>query len=287
MATYAGAGTMLGALSARVFLGTVQLRLARRGVPVFAYHKIAVPPPATTDPFLYVSPQNFDQQLADLRRAGFTSAGLSEMPMAQDKRMLKTVITFDDGCCNAFQNSLEPLARHGVRAIQFLVSDFLGRKNEWDIAKGDWAENLMDEHQVRDWLAAGHEIGSHSSTHPNLRHVSAAQARQEISGSKKSLEDRFGVAVQHFCYPYGSWNEAVCDLVAEAGYSTACTMRFGVNTVAAPRFELRRIIPLSSVELLRKCGHRLRRMLRPDRQGPARSGTSLRAADLPSPRELG
>src|SRR6266853_698306 len=237
---------MLGSLSARVFLGPAQLRMARRGVPVFAYHKIAAPPRATIDPFLYVGPQSFDKQLADLRRAGFTSASLSEMPTAQNQGMPKAVITFDDGCCNAFQNSLEPLARHGFRAIQFLVADFLGRKNEWDIAKRDSPEKLMDEHQVRDWMAAGHEIGSHSSTPTNLRNISGAQAREEISGSKKSLEDRFGLAIQHFCYPYGSWNESVRDLVAAAGYSTACTMAFGVNTAAAPRFELRRIIPLSS-----------------------------------------
>jgi len=277
---------MLGSLSARVFLGVAQLRLARRGVPVFAYHKTAAPPRSTIDPFQYVSPQSFDKQLAALRRAGFTSGSLSEMPTAQNKGMLKAVITFDDGCCNVFENSLEPLARHGFGAIQFLVADFLGCKNQWDIAKGDSPENLMDEQQVRDWLAAGHEVGSHSSTHPNLRHISAAQAREEISGSKKSLEDRFGVAVQHFCYPYGSWNESVRDLVAAAGYSTASTMRFGVNTVAAPRFELCRIIPLSSLELLRKCQHRLWRKLRLGRQRLGRSDTTSRAADLPAPRKL-
>src|SRR6267378_332580 len=240
---------MLGSLSARVFLGQAQLRMARRGVPVFAYHKIAAPPRSTIDPFQYVNPQTFDEQLADLRRAGFTSAGLSEIPNAQHNGMLKAVITFDDGCCNAFQNSLEPLARHGFRAIQFLVADYLGRKNEWDIAKGDSEETLMNEQQVRDWLAAGHEIGSHTSTHPNLRHVSAAQAREEISGSRKAL------------------NESVRDLVAAEGYSTACTMRFGVVTGTTPRSELRRIIPLSSMELLRKCQHRMEGKLRAGRKG--------------------
>src|SRR6266853_5225739 len=149
---------MLGSLSARVFLGPAQLRMARRGVLVFAYHKIAAPPRTTIDPFQYVGPQNFDNQLADLPRAGFTSGSLSEMPIVQNNGILKTVITFDDGCSNAFQNSLEPLARHRFRAIQFLVADFLGRKNEWDRVKGDSPENLMDEHQARDWLVAGHEI---------------------------------------------------------------------------------------------------------------------------------
>jgi peptidoglycan/xylan/chitin deacetylase (PgdA/CDA1 family) len=196
------------------------------------------------------------------------------MPTAQTQPILKTVITFDDACCNAFENSLAPLARHGFHAIQFVVADFLGRNNEWDIAKGDSPEKLMDEQQVRDWLAGSHEIGSHSSTHPNLRHITLAQAREEISSSKKSLEDRFGVAVQHFCYPYGSWNESVRDLVVEAGYRTACTMTFGVNTVSAPPFELRRIIPLSSLELLRKCEHRLRKKMRLERHGLAKSGSA-------------
>ena len=115
----------------------------------------------------------------------------------------------------------------------------------------------MDEAQVRQWLGGGHEIGSHSITHRNLRHLSPAEAREEIFGSKKSLEDRFGLPVQHFCYPYGSWNQAVRDLVCEAGYRTACTVRFGVNGPSNSPYELRRIIPLSTVELLRKIRHRL------------------------------
>src|SRR5882672_387303 len=99
---------MLGWLSAKVFLGVAQLRMARRGIPVFAYHKIALAPPATTDPFLYVSPQNFDRQLAALRGAGFASAQPGEALSGQNEQQLKAVITFDDGCHNAFQNSLDP-----------------------------------------------------------------------------------------------------------------------------------------------------------------------------------
>jgi len=48
------------------------------------------------------------------------------------------------------------------------------------------------------------------------------------------------VPVEHFCYPYGGWNETVRDLVAEAGYLTACTTDRGINTPATPRLELKR-----------------------------------------------
>jgi peptidoglycan/xylan/chitin deacetylase (PgdA/CDA1 family) len=254
----------------------------RQGVPVFTYHKIAEPPPATRDPFLYVSPVRFDEQLAGLRRAGCVSACLGEAFREPGQRSSKrspeatalakvgpaaggqpqaVVLTFDDGCRNVLEHGLDILARHRFSAIQFLVAGFLGKRNEWDIVKGDVAEALMDEGQIREWLNAGHEIGSHSMTHRNLRHLSPADAREEIFGSKKSLEDRFGVPVQHFCYPYGSWNEEVRDLVREAGYFTACTVCFGVNIRSTPPYELRRIIPLSTAELLRKMRHRLARRM--------------------------
>ena len=250
---------MIGWVSPRVFLGRRQRRLATRGVPVFAYHKIASPPPATADPFLYVSPPRFDRQLAALKQAGWTSASLADTLAVSDNAARKAVLTFDDGMANVLEHALEPLARHQFRAIQFLVPAFLGRLNEWDLAKGDVPEKLMDEAQVRDWLAAGHEIGSHSMTHRNLRHLGPAEAREEIAGSKKALEDRFRVAVRHFCYPFGAWNEAARDLAGEAGYATASTLCFGVNTLHTPRLELRRIFPLSSLELLAKIRHRLAR----------------------------
>jgi peptidoglycan/xylan/chitin deacetylase (PgdA/CDA1 family) len=252
---------MLGWLSARIFLGPAQRRLTTRGVPVLCYHKIAPPSPGTTDPFLYLSPSRFDEQLAALRRYGFSSVPLTEV-LAEGSPGRKAAITFDDGCGNVLQHGLAPLARHQFRAIQFLVAEYLGRTNEWDVAKGDVPERLMDAAQVREWLAAGHEIGSHSATHRNLRRLGPADAREEVFASKKKLEDTFGLEVRHFCYPYGSWNAAVRDLVVEAGYRTACTMRFGVNPAGTSSFELRRIIPLSSGETLAKIRHRLARRIR-------------------------
>jgi peptidoglycan/xylan/chitin deacetylase (PgdA/CDA1 family) len=116
----------------------------------------------------------------------------------------------------------------------------------------------MDEAAVRDWLAAGQQIGSHSLSHPNLRKIPLTQAREEIVASRKRLEDMFGLAVEHFCYPYGSYNEAIRDLVGEAGYRTACTVRFGVNRNGVSPFELNRVVPLTGSEILGKALHRLR-----------------------------
>jgi peptidoglycan/xylan/chitin deacetylase (PgdA/CDA1 family) len=98
----------------------------------------------------------------------------------------------------------------------------------------------MNAAQIRDWLAAGHEIGSHTLTHPRLTRLTLRDAKEEITASKKRLEDLLGRPIAHFCYPYGDWNEPVRDLVVEAGYLTGCTTRFGVNTRATPIFTLNR-----------------------------------------------
>jgi peptidoglycan/xylan/chitin deacetylase (PgdA/CDA1 family) len=132
------------------------------------------------------------------------------------------------------------LSKHGFRAIEFLVADRLGGWNEWEILQGEAREKLMDISQAKEWLAAGHEIGSHTLTHLFLTRIKPEQAREEIFASKKKLEDLFGISIRHFCHPYGDWNEAIRDLVIEAGYESACTTQPGANTVETSRFELKR-----------------------------------------------
>jgi peptidoglycan/xylan/chitin deacetylase (PgdA/CDA1 family) len=151
------------------------------------------------------------------------------------------VITFDDGYVNVLRHALEPLATTGFTAVQYLVADLLGRCNEWDVALGEAAEPMLDAGQVRQWLAAGHDIGSHTRTHPYLTRIPLAQAREEIVASKRKLEDLFHRPIEHFCYPYGDWNDAVRDLVAEAGYRTACTTQPGVNDADSSPLALKRV----------------------------------------------
>ncbi len=98
----------------------------------------------------------------------------------------------------------------------------------------------MDAGQVREWQSAGHEIGSHTRTHPFLTQLPPDQAREEITSSRKELEDLFGRPILHFCYPYGDWNERVRDLVAEAGYKTACTTDPGINRPGVSPLALKR-----------------------------------------------
>ncbi|MDB6019883.1 MAG: Polysaccharide deacetylase [Pedosphaera sp.] len=211
------------------------------GAPMLMYHKLGSRPAGVRLKGLYVSARLFERQLGELRQAGFTTPAYGTLPADKGNEEKQITLTFDDGFANVLRHGLEPLARNGFRAIEFLVADRIGRANEWEVKEGEVREPLMNNAQIKEWLAAGHEIGSHTLTHPFLTRISRAEAREEIFSSKRKLEDRFGVPIRHFCHPYGDWNPAVRDLVKEAGYATACTTEFGVNTAATARWELKRI----------------------------------------------
>lgn len=213
--------------------------LFAQGNPVLTYHKVGPRPRGARLKGLYVSAGLFARQVGELRAAGYRSGSLGDVTAAGTGK--RVVLTFDDGFANVLEHAVEPLRESGFAAIQFLVADLLGKTNEWESSVGERAEALMDAGQVREWLAAGHDIGSHTLTHPFLTRLPAVDAREEIAASKRRLEDLFGRVIEHFCYPYGDWNPAVRDLVIEAGYRTACTTDFGVNTGVVSPFELRRV----------------------------------------------
>jgi peptidoglycan/xylan/chitin deacetylase (PgdA/CDA1 family) len=213
-------------------------RLFEQGNPILTYHKLGPRPGRVRLKGLYVSSALFARQLRELHTAGFTNGSLAICTGPKVGRQV--VITFDDGYVNVLRHGLEALAAARLKAIQFLPANLLGRHNEWDVPLGEAAEPIMDASQVREWLAAGNDIGSHTLTHPYLTQLTIDQAREEISASRKKLEDLFGRTIEHFCYPYGDWNEKVQGLAQEAGYKTASTTDPGVNTASDSPFALKR-----------------------------------------------
>lgn len=208
----------------------------QRGQPILTYHKLGPRPSRVRLRGLYLSTRLFVRQLEELKQAGFQSGSLGNWSQAGRR----VIITFDDGYTNVLEHAVEPLAQNGFRAIQFLPAAFLGKTNEWDVAQREAPERIMEAAQVRDWIAAGHEIGSHSLTHPLLTRLDLERAREEIGASRKKLEDLFGRPIEHFCYPYGDWNPAIRDLVCECSYKTACTTDPGINQAPDSPFSLKR-----------------------------------------------
>lgn len=234
-------------------------KLFETGAPVLTYHKLGSRPHGVRLKGLYVSEKLFARQLAELREAGFATPPLTQIFPVAENSQKQIAFTFDDGFANAFRHSLRPLAENNFRAIQFLVADLIGKTNEWEQCEGEVRESLMDDAQIGQWLAAGHEIGSHTLTHPFLTHITIAQAREEIFASKKKLEDLFGCPIECFCYPYGDWNETVRDLVIAAGYKTAFTTNAGINRAGDLPYNLKRFTARYPSRNLKAIWSRLRK----------------------------
>lgn len=233
------------------------------GVVMLMYHKIAAAPATTRLPALYVRPDEFDRQMEELTGAGLACVPYGEVLSVVGEGRKGFCVTFDDGFRNVFDFALPVLRARGLRAIQFIVADLIGGEDAWDRAIGEPPQALMDDGQIRTWLAEGHEIGSHTLTHPHLPALSREQARAEIFDSRKRLEDRFGVPVRHFCYPYGDQNEAVRDWVGEAGYLSAPTVAFGTNLPGGDPRALHRVMACDAPSPLRALKRKVARLTRP------------------------
>lgn len=213
----------------------------RYGTPVLMYHKLGPRPPGVRLKGLYVGERLFRKQVRELAEADYSAPEYDLLPSASPGQK-HIFITFDDGFENVLRHGWKSLADCGFKAIQFLVADRLGRTNDWETRDGEAEERLMDVAQIKDWLAAGHEIGAHTSTHPRLTRISEVRAREEISGSRQKLEDLFGRPVRHFCYPYGDHDDRVVNWVGEAGYATACLSSGGLVTPNADPLRLNRLM---------------------------------------------
>ncbi|VVM07083.1 Peptidoglycan-N-acetylglucosamine deacetylase [Methylacidimicrobium cyclopophantes] len=210
--------------------------------PILMYHKVGSPPTGTRFRGLYLPTWLLARQLCEWKSTGWTSVGLEEFLQPAEPIRRRVCLTFDDGYADVHREALPLLREQGFRAILFLVADRIGGSNDWDAAIGEKPVALMDRRQIEEWLQEGQEIGGHTLTHPSLVRLSLPEARREILDGKKKLEDLFGRPVEHFSYPYGDWNPQIRDLVAEAGYRTACTVERGINGVGADPFLLRRIM---------------------------------------------
>ena len=89
----------------------------------------------------------------------------------------------------------------------------------------------------------GFAIGAHTITHPIMSRLAPDQVRSEIHGSKAAIEKHLGTPVRAFAYPNGQpgdYNEAVTQVVREAGFTCAVTTKRGLNDANTPVLELRR-----------------------------------------------
>jgi len=221
-------------------------------IPILVYHQISQAPPRGA-PFrgLYVAPQSFARQMAWLRLLGYQGLSMGALlPYLRGEKSGKVVgITFDDGYQNNLSHALPVLVRHGFSSTCYVVSNLLGKTNVWDRDIGIVQVPLMNAEALRQWVAGGQEVGSHTQNHARLLQCDAATALAEMTQDRAALEGLLGVPVRHFCYPYGEYAPEHVAMAQQAGFLTATTTRRGRSAVQGDLLELPRVPVLRSTSL--------------------------------------
>jgi peptidoglycan/xylan/chitin deacetylase (PgdA/CDA1 family) len=202
-------------------------------VPILEYHVLGAAPADAPYPELYVTRPDFHQQMDWLDDHGYQAVTLEEVEDAWfDDGTLPAkpvVVSFDDGYRPQFTYALPELRRHGWPGVLNLKAE---------------GSDLYTSN-VEAMIAAGWELASHTINHSDLTTLDAAGLKEELSGSRKLLEQKYGVPVKDFCYPAGQFDSTVIEAVKEAGYVTATTEISGYADRESP-YELARFEILGS-----------------------------------------
>ncbi len=91
-------------------------------------------------------------------------------------------------------------------------------------------DRIMDWPQIEELSNNGHEIGSHTCRHEILTLLDEDRLKNEIVGSRLTLQDRLRVPVRSFCYPNGNVDDRVRQMVESAGYTAAVSTSCGSNS---------------------------------------------------------
>lgn len=211
----------------------------------YMYHNIDKPPKEAKLKTLYLKPSMFKRQLYILSKLGYKSISgkdnLLNIDLEKNYEKKIVLLTFDDGYKDFIQNAYPTIEEYGYKAIIFVVANEIGNFNRWDYKVLNVKKYLMDLEDLRFLIKKGFIIGSHTLNHPFLTKISKEEAKKEIEYSKKLLEDKLGVAVETFCYPYGDYNQDIAKIVEEAGYKYAFTTKDGKIKDSEDRFQLKRI----------------------------------------------
>lgn len=204
---------------------------------ILTYHNISN---IKIDPWA-TSPAFFESEMEWLAEQGYRGISLKEFykDIEQEKVF---VLTFDDGYKDFFDAAMPILDKLNFKATIFIVSKLIGDIAQWRTVI--LQPPLLSWHEIDIIINAGYEIGSHGLYHRDFFRLSEEELEQEIAGSKRLIEEKLGIPIVSFSYPWNRCNEQILDIVKKVGYKYAtihnrkCRTDFKLNPFLLHRREM-------------------------------------------------
>ncbi len=190
----------------------------REAVPILMYHVIAAPPAGAPFPGLYVEPSEFAAQMEALKEAGWHAVTPDQIasywregtPLGAGKPI---VLSFDNGYQSQYTQALPVLKRLG----------WVGEENI-QLSGLPPSQGGLLQRQIRGLVEAGWELDTQGYSHADLITLSPEALRFQVEATRRTIQARFHVPVNWFCYPSGHYDAAVIAAVKAAGYVGSTTV---------------------------------------------------------------
>ncbi|MCP3854258.1 MAG: polysaccharide deacetylase family protein [Actinomycetia bacterium] len=213
-------------------------------IPILLYHSVGHTRSPTYRRWC-VEPSLFREHVDAVFGAGYEPLTVSQLVDAMDHDEVPTrpiVLTFDDGLADFVEHAAPVLGDRGIVSTMYVVSGHVGGSSQWLSIAGESQRPMMTWSDLTDIAHAGHEIGAHTRTHPELDVLRRDHARAEIEESRAEIEAGTGRAVRSFAYPHGYHSGATVQATGAAGFDSACAVKNRWSWVGERRDALSRIV---------------------------------------------
>ena len=137
-------------------------------------------------------------------------------------------ITYDDGVLQD-ERFVALLNRYGIKGTFNLNSQLMQEEFTW-IHPNGMPVTRLSEDRVRH-LYDGHEIASHTLTHPYMEDLSEEELYRQLKEDKENLERLFGREVKGFAVPFRYYDNRIAECAKNCGFLYARMSEFSKTFV--------------------------------------------------------
>lgn len=175
-----------------------------------------------------LSPRRFAKQIDRLARTGYTTLSLAALRACltgvRRPAPNEIAITFDDGYRALRDHAFPVLAAHGFTATCFVITDYAGKLNRWDVAYGGRRFAHLAWRDMRRWQSRAIEFASHTATHPRLTWRTDSEVSRELAQSRADLRAALDIDSYALSWPFGAHAQREHAIAQREGYDLAFTI---------------------------------------------------------------